>query len=266
MKKISTLIFLLIITCIFLDKSVNKIYDNFEVHFTNADILNIRTKPSLSSKIINQIPFGSKINTSNTNIMETYENKLNSWHFVKEANGFVLDSFLQKNETDLARKKMILKSSYSYNRCNLYGLEIYKTIELYNNTAYFTDEFIDFDFGKKRIFLGNYQIENDSILINVVEQELQNISYADETSNITEKIKTKEKKISNLNLIWKESIKGFITNDQVKYLESTTYNVDIKKCIFTSKNCIDYDPSKKKCSEKYENSDICDQIGYFCKR
>lgn len=266
MKKISTFIVLLIIACQSQDKSENRIYDKFEIYFTNADILNIRTKPSLSSEIINQIPFGSKINTSNTNIIETYENKNQSWHFVKEANGFVLNSFLQKNETDLARKKMVLKSSYSYNRCNLYGIGIYKTIELHSNTAYFIDEFIDFDLGEKRIFNGNYQIENDSILINLVEQELQKISYADGTSNIIEKNKGKEKKIKNLKLFWKESIKGFITNDQVKYLESTNYNVDIKKCIFTNKKCIAYNPSQKICSEKYENSDTCDQIGYFCKR
>ncbi|MCW7471741.1 hypothetical protein [Leptospira kanakyensis] len=266
MKKITIYIFLLIFACKSPYNSGNTIYEDYETNYTNAGILNIRKNASLSSEIINQIPYGSKINTSDTKTKETYQNKLHSWHFVKETNGFVLDYFLQKNETQLPKKKMILKSTYSYNRCNLYGIGTYKTIELHNNVVYFTDEYIDFDLGEKRLFHGKYLIENDSILNSLVEVETQTISYTDGTSIIIKKNIPKENKTISLKLFWKESLKGFITNDQIKYLDTTNYKVDIKNCIFTNLKCKNYDPSKENCSEKYEKSDVCDQIGYFCKR
>ncbi len=266
MKNIFYSIFLLILTCQTPDNSKNGIDEKFETQFTNADILNIRKTPSLSSEIINQIPFGSKISTSNKNIQESYADKIHSWHFVKEANGFALDYFLQKNEIFPFLKKMELKSSYSYNQCNPYGIGTYKTISLHNNKTYYTDEFIDFDLGRKKIFNGNYQIKNDSISINLEEIETQSISYSDGIAKITEKNIPKEKKTNNIILFWKDSIKGFITDNQEKYLDSTLYNVDLKKCIFTNKKCKHYDPFGADCSGKFGKSGICDQIGYFCKR
>ncbi|MCW7471550.1 SH3 domain-containing protein [Leptospira kanakyensis] len=159
MKNIFYSIFLLILTCQTSDNSRNGIDEKFETQFTNADILNIRKTPSLSSEIINQIPFGSKISTSNKNIQESYADKIHSWHFVKEANGFVLDYFLQKNETYPSTKKMELKSSYSYNQCNPYGIGIYKTIALHNNKTYYTDEFIDFDLGRKKYLMETIKLK-----------------------------------------------------------------------------------------------------------
>lgn len=266
MKKTFYSLFLLLIVCRSSDNLDNSIDEDFEIHFTNADVLNVRREPYLNSEIINQIPFGSKINTSNKKNQESSADKIHLWHYVKEANGFVTDHFLQKSETYLVTKKMVLKSSYSYLRCNPYGIGIYKTMELQNNKVYFTDEFIDFDLGKRQIFNGNYQIEKDSILINLEKLEELSISYTEGTSKIVEKHKTKEKNTNSILLFWKDSIKGYITDNQTKYLDSTIYNVDIKSCIFTHKKCKHYDPLKEDCSKNRANSDICDQIGYFCKR
>ncbi len=240
--------------------------DEYEIQYTIADTLNVRKTPSINSEVITQIPFGTKISTKNTKIMEIYEGKTSSWLLVKEVNGFVLDYFLNKERVNTTIKQLTLKSSYTFKRCNAYGIGIYKSLKLSNNDAFLTDEFIDFDQGNRKNSSGNYTLNKDSISIELQETEIWKMVYSDGNNNIIEKNKSKDQSIKKINLVWKEKLKGFISEDQEKYLDSEKYNLNIKKCIFTNKKCKHYDPFNQQCTEKRANSDICDDIGYFCNR
>ncbi|TGM85080.1 SH3 domain-containing protein [Leptospira bouyouniensis] len=240
--------------------------DDYKIHYTMADILNVRKNPSINSEVINQIPYGTKINTKNMKIQEIYDGKKSSWHFVKETNGFVLDYFLAKQSEIKNSKKFTLKLSYSFLRCNPYGIGIYKTLILSNNESNMKDEFIDFIHGDRKILSGVYNLKNNSIQLEMKEIELQKVDYSEGKSIIIEKNRSKNQNIIIVNLIWKEQIKGFITEDQEKYLDTEKYKLDIKKCIFTNKKCKEYDPFKEKCTEERENSDVCDDVGYYCNR
>ncbi len=244
----------------------SKSEDNFIIHYTKADILNVRKNPSINSEVINQIPYGTKINTKNTEINEIYDGKSSSWHFVKETNGFVLDYFLEKEPEIRIKKEFTLKSSYTFLRCNPYGIGIYKTLTLSNNKSLLKDEFIDFTHGDRKILSGVYNVNNNFIQLEMKEIELQKVDYTEGKSIIIEKNKSKNKDIKIVNLLWNEQIKGFITENQEKYLDSSKYELDIKKCIFTNRKCKEFDPTKENCTKERENSEICDEVGYFCNR
>lgn len=269
-KKIIKIISILILISVFHCKTSNisnsQDEEEYEIQYTTADSLNVRKTPSINSEVITQIPFGTKLNTKNTKIIEIYEGKTSAWHLVKEVNGFVLDYFLNKHQINPTIKQLILKSGYAFKRCNAYGIGIYKSLKLSNNEALLTDEFIDFDQGNRKHLSGNYKLNKDSISIELQETEIWKMVYSDGNSNIIEKNKSKDKSIKIINLIWKEQLKGFITEDQKKYLDSEKYNFNIKKCIFTNKKCKHYDPFDQQCTEIRANSDLCDDIGYFCNR
>ncbi|WP_039938447.1 SH3 domain-containing protein [Leptospira terpstrae] len=240
--------------------------DGYSIHYTMTDILNVRKNPSINSEIINQIPYGTKINTKKTEILEIFDGKSSSWHYVKEVNGFVLDNFLARQPEIKNSKKLTLKSSYSFLRCNPYGIGIYKTLTLSNKESNLKDEFIDFIQGERKILTGSYNLKNNYIQLEMKESELQKIDYSEGKSIIKEKNKSKNQKIKIINLIWKDQIKGFITDEQEKYLAASKYKLDIKKCTFTNIKCKEYNPFKEKCTEERENSDVCDDVGYYCNR
>ncbi len=84
---------------------------DYEEKFIISSSLNLRNEPSFTSKIVMQIPYGTKVYVKKTNIKYLYNGELNYWYLLENTKLYLWGSYLSDKKP---KKQKIYKVTQNY--------------------------------------------------------------------------------------------------------------------------------------------------------
>ncbi len=220
-------------------------YSDDNIYYVNTSALYIREKPDTKSKIINLLPYGTKIYAKKTNHNILYNNTNSNWYeLLKNTNGYVLNYYLSNEKT---------KNSNSYNLFYIpkgYEYGYRSELRLYNNKAILINT-TNLYYPDTNIKIGKYELKNNKIIISFIQAYIETV-IVDKSIDLIN-----PPKIITINetmkLFWNENIGGFIDEAEIKYINNKSYKLDKTRCIF-------YDLNNTEDSVKFYSP------AYYCNR
>ena len=208
----------------------------FKTAYTNVIALYARSKPSLKSKKINLLPFGTKIKVRKTKFTSVYQGHKAHWYYEHYTKGYVFGKYIQKTLPKKHIEFKVYMKSISGQMCTCNCVVYRKKILLTKNKfKYYVYEGISgsvyYYNPNYYVYKGIYHINKNKIILQSYYSYKRTKKY-DSGKLISDKIhRPKQKRI---NLIFIAYIPGFINEKDKKVLKIKEYYLDRKKKVFIS--------------------------------
>ncbi len=224
----------------------------FKTAYTNVIALYARSKPSLKSKKINLLPFGTKIKVRKTKFTSVYQGHKAHWYYEHYTKGYVFGKYIQKT---LPKKNIEFKMNLNATNggFSAFVSSDEKIFLSKNKFKYFIKEHISVKAINKYIYKGIYRLKGSKIILQ--SSYTYKKAKINPTSSTGSKTKISSPKKNKLNLIFINYIPGFLKERDNKVLNKNKYFLDRKYKSFIS--------SKHLAIEKRGTDARITRYGYF---
>ncbi|HRZ25460.1 MAG TPA: SH3 domain-containing protein [Spirochaetota bacterium] len=224
-----------IISILFFLLSVNSITSSenlkssvYETKYITSESIDVKKKPALSSDVIMQIPYGTRVQVKKTDLQVSYEGKNVFWYLLENQNSYIIGSDLSDKKPKKQKKYKVTQYA-GWESCP--DIEI--TLYLNNMEAELSASFrchVDMTTYKQT---GSYELKNDYIQLKLNE-------CMEYTKDDDGKATKKKRNGEIVNLFWFNNVHAWLIED------------DINKINFYKKNC------EIKANGRYSFIDCCE--------
>tara|TARA_B100001939_G_C16791160_1_gene551434 strand:+ start:127 stop:819 length:693 start_codon:yes stop_codon:yes gene_type:complete len=223
--------------------------------YTTASVLNVRSEPSLSSKTVAKLPYGTALEVSTQRVSPDGI----EWLALKDNSGFISTQYLSAEEPKMegAPHFFIRSTSFTVTCASTY-IEQNRILALKENevSAYFEVEEL---WHKKASIKGSYAFKQGVLRISL--PQTQWFRKEDPDSDWRP---DKSRDAQEFNLTWDEPTKAYYTDWMLKHLKTPAYIWSERDCLYIPKNI---GPKFRTFCDSVKNEGITfEVIGPFCRR
>ena len=231
--------------------------DVYEKKIVIADFLSIRSKPSVLSKRLNFLPYGTEVYVNSSGIKQRVDGVNDKWYKLKGEESYVFGAYLSEKKAASRKKKMYLKRKNLGCDCKKGCYFETEEYNFYNGKVLYLKTFSAENNDKTRLaYAGKYVVKNHTI--SILFYKVKELKKGGKTRSMKD----------NMVLVYKPEINSYLPDTDINDFLAPGTEVNKDMCYFMSKkekqNRDIYNSIILGKTKKSGKSCIWKRVGYFC--